>query len=77
MTRPLERDYNSFVSYTRALEAYCAAKDAEIATLRAAAKQALEALQKSWNPMLRSTEREGAATAAIPALQSALETNNG
>jgi 4'-phosphopantetheinyl transferase EntD len=49
------------------------AKDAEIATLRAAAKQALEALQKSWNPMLRSAEREGAATSAIAALQSALK----
>jgi hypothetical protein len=31
LTRPLERDYNSFVSYARALEAYCAAKDSEIA----------------------------------------------
>ena len=44
-----------------------------MADLRKAAQQALEALEKSWNPMVRSAERESSAKDAITALKAALE----
>ena len=39
MKRPVEHEYNSFVSYARELEKYCS-------ELEAAAQQALEALEE-------------------------------
>jgi hypothetical protein len=54
MNRPIEHEYNSFVSYCRELEKYCdwqasalAEKDAEIERLRSALSNAEDALLNS------------------------------
>jgi hypothetical protein len=65
MKRPIEHEYNSFVSYARELEKYCS-------ELESAARQALEACQESTlyqgiDPMLDCINK------AVATLTAALE----
>ena len=76
MKRPIEHEYNSFVSYARELEKYCS-------ELEAAATQALEALEELADIVTNAVNQKSAADldsftlqpayAAITTLTAALE----